>query len=136
MVDYSVMDHFFSFGIAYITGGLVFIGIIVTCFTILQDHFTMKNLLIFRLVCWSLRVWASDSKTLRWFQGELIKGYFCNGDYCVFGDVETGARTSKPSFVNPAKRTKSSVPKIPSKMNPFNKNKKHIETCDQAIQNV
>ena len=67
---------------------------------------------------------------------ELIKGYFCNGDYCVFGDVETGARTSKPSFVNPAKRTKSSVPKIPSKMNPFNKNKKHIETCDQAIQNV
>ena len=68
-----------------------------------------------------------------WWYGELIKGYFCNGDYCVFGDVETGARTSKPSFVNPAKRTKSSVP---SKMNPFNKNKKHIETCDQAIQNV
>ena len=44
MVTYLVMDLFFSFGIAYITGGLVFIGIIVTCFTILQDHFTMKNL--------------------------------------------------------------------------------------------
>ena len=47
MVIFSVMDHFFSFGIAYITGGLVFIGIIVTCFTILQDHFTIKNLLKF-----------------------------------------------------------------------------------------
>ena len=39
MANYSVMDHFFSFGIAYITGGLVFIGIIVTCFTILQEKF-------------------------------------------------------------------------------------------------
>ena len=39
MANFSVMDHFFSFGIAYITGGLVFIGIIVTCFTILQDKF-------------------------------------------------------------------------------------------------
>ena len=47
MVIFSVMDHFFSFGIAYITGGLVFIGIIVTCFTILQDHFTIKKLLKF-----------------------------------------------------------------------------------------
>ena len=83
-----------------------------------------------------LSVDNSDSKERRWLSCELIKGYFCNGDYCVFGDVETCARTSKPSFVNPAKRTQSSVPKIPSKMNPFNKNKKHIETCDQAIQNV
>ena len=75
----------------------------------------------------------STSPWRRELYGEPMKGCFCNGEYCVFGDVETGARTSKPSFVNPAKRTNSSVP---SKMNPFNKSKKHIKTCDQAIQNV
>ena len=49
---------------------------------------------------------------------------FKNGEYCVFGDVETGARTSKPSFVNPAKRTNpTAVKECASKMNPFNKNK-------------
>ena len=44
MANFSVMDHFFSFGIAYITGGLVFIGIIVTCFTILQDKFPIFDM--------------------------------------------------------------------------------------------
>ena len=60
MVTYSVMDHFFSFGIAYITGGLVFIGIIVTCFTILQDRFTITNL-HFEPVSWSLRLKTRES---------------------------------------------------------------------------